>query len=245
MSAEPAADVRQLLASAPLDIKGRIVNASNMTTLVQVGDPSLGVLAVYKPQAGERPLWDFPSGSLHLREVAAGVVSDFLGWEIVPPTVLREDGPLGEGSLQLFVEHDPRQHYFVLVDDERYAEQLVRMAFFDILVNNADRKGSHVLRDADGHLWGCDHGLTFHPHGKLRTVIWEFGAEPLQPRWCRDLRRLVAALDDASSPLAEALDVLLSPQEQRVLGLRAQALLRSGALPDLDEEHRPYPWPPL
>jgi uncharacterized repeat protein (TIGR03843 family) len=239
------AEVIDLLASAPLDIKGRIVNASNMTTLVQVGDPSSEILAVYKPRSGERPLWDFPTGSLHRREVAAFVVSDFLGWAIVPPTVLREDGPLGEGSVQLFVEHDPRQHYFVLVDDARYDEQLVRMAFFDILVNNADRKGSHVLRAADGHLWGCDHGLTFHPQGKLRTVIWEFGGSPLPPEWCQDLRRLVDALDDPASVVSTTLAPLLSRQERRILGLRADAVVRSGQLPDIDEERRPYPWPPL
>lgn len=238
-------DVRGLLESAELSVRGQIVNASNLTTLVEVGGPDSGVLGIYKPEAGERPLWDFARGTLHRREVAASVVSDFLGWQVVPPTVLREDAPLGRGSLQLFVEHDPRRHYFVLIDEAVYDEQLARMAAFDVLVNNADRKGSHVLLDVDGHIWGCDHGLTFHPQPKLRTVIWEFGGLVLEDAWCADLTRLISALDDPGSVLRSALRGLLAEQEAAVLSLRAQAILRLGSLPDVGEEQRPYPWPLL
>ncbi|MBA2530454.1 MAG: SCO1664 family protein, partial [Euzebyales bacterium] len=187
-----------MLASAELTVHGRIVNASNWTTLVQVGDPAGGVLGVYKPMAGERPLWDFPTGTLHRREVAASVVDGFLGWDLVPPTV-RRNGPLGVGSLQLFIAHDPRDHYFTLVERDVYDRELARMAAFDLLINNADRKAGHVLLDGDGHIWGCDHGLSFHPQVKVRTVVWEFGGMPLPDAWCADLRRLQAALDDPSS----------------------------------------------
>jgi uncharacterized repeat protein (TIGR03843 family) len=235
--------VFERLQSAPLKVHGRIVNASNATMLVETDDEGDAVLAVYKPRMGERPLWDFPLGSLHRREVAAYEVSAYLGWEVVPPTVLR-DGPMGEGSLQLFIDHDPRRHYFALLDTEDYDEQFERMATFDLLINNADRKGGHVLLAADGHIWGCDHGLSFHVESKLRTVIWEFGGTSFPPEWCDDLRRLAADLRNGS-PIAHRLTDLLSAPETEVLAQRAEAIIRAGALPDLDEDDRPYPWPPI
>ncbi len=238
-----ATEVTSLLADGEMRVHGRIVNASNHTTLVGVGGPE-GVLAVYKPRAGERPLWDFPPGTLHRREVAAFTVSAFLGWDLVPPTLVR-DGPLGVGSLQLFVDHDPQRHYFVLVEEDVHDEQLARMAAFDLLVNNADRKASHVLLDGQGHIWGCDHGLAFHPQAKLRTVIWEFGGCPLNQRWSADLERLAAALEDRNSEVCRDLTGLLSPGEVAVLARRATLLGAAGALPDIDEDLRPYPWPPL
>ena len=231
------------LESAPLKVHGRIVNASNGTLLVEADDGGETMLAVYKPQAGERPLWDFPMGTLHLREVAAYEVSAYLGWDVVPPTVLR-DGPMGEGSVQLFIDHDPRRHYFVLLETDDYDEQLMRMATFDLLVNNADRKGGHVLLDSADSIWGCDHGLTFHIESKLRTVIWEFGGQPLPSAWCADLQRLAADLRDDTA-LARRLRDLLSPAEIEILAVRAEAIVRMGQLPDLDEDERPYPWPPI
>ena len=237
-------EVAEQLLTAPITVHGRIVSASNHTMLVELDAGDDGVLAVYKPQQGERPLWDFEYGSLHRREVAAYEVSRHLGWEVVPPTVLR-DGPLGEGSVQLFIEHDPRRHYFVLLEDDDHDEALARMAAFDLLVNNADRKAGHVLLAADDHIWGCDHGLTFHVEPKLRTVIWEFGGMTLDPSWCEDLRRLAADLSAPEQPPASHLQALLSPPEVAMLARRALALATSGMLPDPPEEERPYPWPPI
>ena len=235
--------VISLLRGAPLRPVGYLAEASNHTLLVEVGEED-GVLGIYKPRAGERPLWDFPEGTLCRREVAAYVVSDFLGWAIVPPTVLR-DGPMGLGSVQLFVPHDPRRHYFVLVEEQHHHAALARMAVFDLLVNNADRKGSHVLLAEDDHLWGVDHGLTFHVQTKLRTVIWDFGGTPLERAWQADLERLAAALDTPGHPLKERLEELLRGQELVALRLRAAALADVGELPAVDERRRPYPWPPL
>ena len=232
------------LVAAPLKVHGRIVNASNNTMLVETTDDGEPLLGIYKPRAGERPLWDFPMGSLHLREVAAYEVSRSLGWDVVPPTVLRE-GPHGQGSVQLFIDHDPRRHYFALLEDDAYDEALMRMAAFDMVVNNADRKGGHVLLAPDDHIWGCDQGLTFHVEAKLRTVIWEFGGERLPPEWCDDLRRLATDVRDPDSDLRRRLSDLLMPPEIEVLALRADAVARAGALPDLAEEDRPYPWPPI
>ena len=237
-------DAARLLAEAPLKIHGRIVNASNHTMLVETEGSDENVLGVYKPAEGERPLWDFPFGTLHRREVAAYEVSKHLGWDVVPPTVLR-DGPLGPGSVQLFIQHDPRRHYFVLVEEERHHRALARMAAFDLVVNNADRKGGHVLAAPDEHLWGCDHGLTFHPEPKLRTVIWDFGGMRLPVEWMEDLRRLVVDLEASDSSVGATLSELLSPQEAGILRLRTAALLRARCLPDLDEDDRPYPWPPI
>ena len=238
------ADVVSRLADAPLAIHGRIVNASNHTMLVETDDGGQPLLAVYKPRAGERPLWDFPPGSLHQREVAAYEVSRALGWEVVPPTLLR-DGPLGTGSVQLFIDHDPRRHYFALLEDDRYDTALAQMAVFDLLVNNADRKGGHVLLDRDEHIWGCDHGLTFHVEPKLRTVIWEFGGMRLPADWCEALRGLDAELRADDGLLRNTLVQLLSAAEVEVLRLRAAALVSTGVLPDPAEEDRPYPWPPI
>ena len=237
-------DVVERLTTAPLKIHGRIVNASNHTMLVETDDGGEPLLAVYKPRAGERPLWDFPLGSLHLREVAAYQVSAALGWEVVPPTILR-DGPLGRGSVQLFIDHDPRRHYFALLEDDRFDDALARMAVFDLLVNNADRKGGHVLLAADEHIWGCDHGLTFHIEPKLRTVIWEFGGLALTDDWCADLRGLAADLRNAGSALRVLLETLLEVAEIEMLILRADTIVATGHLPDLDEDDRPYPWPPI
>jgi uncharacterized repeat protein (TIGR03843 family) len=240
-----ATDVLDRLRAAEVKPHGFIANASNHTLLVQVGDPADGVAAVYKPRAGERPLWDFPSGTLCDREVAAYVVSAFLGWDVVPPTALRDHAPMGPGSMQLFVPHDPQAHYFALVDDPTTHEPLARMALFDLLVNNADRKASHVLRADDGSLWGCDHGLTFHSDPKLRTVIWELGGHRLDGSLRADLGRLATALTDTDSAVTHELEELLGPDELRALGERASLLRGLRALPDVDADRRPYPWPPL
>jgi uncharacterized repeat protein (TIGR03843 family) len=244
MGASPRDPVLTALSDAPLELLGVIGNASNHTVLAQLGPAEDERYAVYKPRGGERPLWDFPDGTLHRREVAAFVVSDALGWGIVPPTVLR-DGPLGIGSVQLFVPHDPAEHYFVLVEQPEHRTALARLATFDLLVNNADRKGGHVLLADDGTIRGIDHGLTFHVQPKLRTVVWDLGPAPIEPVWQADLRRLAARLDDAADPVTAALEDLLAGAEVAMLQRRARLLAGTPALPVLDEQVRPYPWPPL
>jgi uncharacterized repeat protein (TIGR03843 family) len=199
---------------------------------------------VYKPQAGERPLWDFPHGSLAHREVATYLVDAFLGWGLVPPTVLR-DGPLGPGSVQLFVPHDPHRHYWVLLDEPRHRATLIRLAAFDLLINNADRKASHVLEAPGGSLVGIDHGLTFHAEPKLRTVIWELDGVEIRSGWRRDLARLAAALDDPGTALVDRLSGLLDPEEIEALGRRAGILRGLRRMPTIEPDRRPYPWPPL
>ena len=193
--------------------------------------------AVYKPRRGERPLWDFPDGTLAAREVAAWIVSN-ASWGIVPPTVLREDAPLGAGSLQLFVSHDPDRHYFVLKDDR--LEELAAFAAFDAVVNNADRKAGHVIVDRDDRLWAVDHGLTFHVEPKLRTVIWDFAEERLTPDLRKTLERLGEELAD--DRLGGELARLLSPSEAAACLERVEALLIEDRFP-APQGPRPLPWP--
>lgn len=234
-----------LLETGELVPIGYLANASNSTFYCEVGGADSGVAAVYKPRAGERPLWDFPSGTLCQREVAARVVSEALGWHLVPPTILR-DGPMGVGSVQLFVPHDPREHYFELVEDARYHPELALIVLFDLLVNNTDRKGSHVLLgEQDGRLHGIDHGVTFHPQPKLRTVIWELGGRRVDDGPRRDLARVAEALATTGGPLTAELCELLSAREVAITAARAEALTTIRALPKLPRDRRPYPWPPL
>jgi len=239
--------VLDALRDGELRPRGFLTNASNHTILCQLGEAGDGAAlhAVYKPREGERPLWDFETGTLCQREVAARAVSAFLGWDLVPPTVLR-DGPFGEGSVQLFVPHDPRRHYFVLVEDDVHDDALARMALFDLLVNNTDRKGSHVLLgEQDGRIHAIDHGLTFHAQPKLRTVIWDFAGWPIDDALHADLRRLVEAVGAGAEDPCAQLSALLLPAEVRALVRRAEVLAELPALPDVDEDRRPYPWPPL
>jgi len=242
------AEARLLLREGEIAPIASIPWSSNSTHLARIsdsgderdsGDTSAAreMLAVYKPTAGERPLWDFPAGSLARREVAAFEVSEALGWQIVPDTSLR-DGPLGEGMVQRFVDHDPGEHYFTLLYD--HADRLLRFAVFDVIVNNADRKGGHVLRGADGHLWGIDHGLTFHSDWKLRTVIWDFASLPLGGEIGDDLRNLLDLLDGV---LGHRLAVLLSEREADALRSRVVHLGRTGVLPEPDADHYSFPWP--
>jgi uncharacterized repeat protein (TIGR03843 family) len=189
---------------------------------------------VYKPFRGERPLWDFPNG-LGRREVAAWELSEALGWGLVPPTVLRE-GPLGEGSVQWFVDADFEQHYFTLLEDERHHPALRRICAFDLVANNTDRKSGHCLLDEDGRIWAIDNGLAFHEEFKVRTVIWEFGGEPVPEDVLGDLERLV------EDGLSDSFEGLLDADERRAVLLRAEALARDGVFP-VDHSGRRYPWP--
>jgi uncharacterized repeat protein (TIGR03843 family) len=227
--------VLDLLASGRIEIQGRMPWSSNGTYLVTVTDDDQTTVAVYKPRRAERPLWDFPDG-LYRREVAAYELAEALGWHFVPETVSRADGPLDAGSVQRFVDADFEQHYFTLLEVEAHRAALKRMATFDVIANNADRKAGHCLLDADGHLWGIDHGLCFHSEPKLRTVIWDFAGETLARSDRRDLERL------AGSGLPTPLATLLHRDERRALEARIERLLRSGHLPEPRHGH-PYPWP--
>lgn len=227
-------EVLALLAEAELVVVGRMPWSSNATFLVEVRGAPRRERAVYKPIRGERPLWDFPPG-LGKREVAAYELARALGWDLVPPTVLR-DGPLGEGSVQRFIEADFEQHYFTLLEDETLHPQLRRLAVFDIVANNTDRKGGHCLLAPDGRIFGIDHGLAFHEDFKLRTVIWDFGGEPLPDDLASDL----AALCEGGVP--PVLTTLLTDVECRALLFRARRLLEVGEFP-VDTSGRQYPWP--
>lgn len=216
---------------------------SNYCFLLTLGSDQDELLAIYKPQRGERELWDFPRGTLCYREVAAYETAMALGWSIVPPTTLR-DGPYGIGSLQCFIHHDPEQHYFNFnIEAEQVFPQLKRLALFDCLINNADRKGGHCLLDAQGQLWGIDHGVCFHSQPKLRTVIWDFAGESLPEPLCSDIASFTERLTQESK-YRQHLSDLLSKTEINALSERAQSLLNSGHYPQPGRGSN-YPWPPV
>lgn len=225
-----------------ISLEGHIPWSSNATLLAQLTDGELAVHVIYKPRRGERPLWDFPQGTLCHRETAAFVVSQSLGWELVPPTVLR-DGPWGWGAVQLFVAHDPAVHYLAMADPD--LDVIRRIVAFDVVINNADRKSGHVLTDEVGQLWAIDHGVSFHEEPKLRTVIWDRAGERLPVEIVADLGRLVDDLADTSSAVRAELGPLLSLAEIRALEHRTRALLAAGRFPAADPERRAYPWPPV
>jgi hypothetical protein len=215
--------------------------SSNYTFLVTVCYGDVETLAVYKPCRGERPLWDFPDGTLAQREVAAFQVSRALNWDFVPPTVLRE-GFLGRGAVQQFVEADPEAHYFTLRDE--YTPIFQRVAIFDYIVNNADRKGGHCLKGMDGHVWTIDHGLTFHCDYKLRTVIWDYAGQPIPEDIRRDLEGLEQALGHPSHPLVCRLEELITGREIDRFRRRVEHILRSGSFPG-PGAGRNVPFPPI
>ena len=242
MRAPQKEEVLLALRQGALELEGQFLWGSNYTFLVNVEHGDQARKAIYKPTRGARPLWDFPTSTLADREVAAFLVSEALGWELVPPTVYRRDAPLGPGSLQVFIEHDPEYHYFNFDESER--QRLRPVVLFDILANNADRKGSHVLIDPDGHLWLIDHGLCFHEEEKLRTVIWDFAGEAIPQDLCADLERFRGKLEPGSG-LVAALEPHLSRRELTALTSRTDRLLASKRFPHPDTDRRPYPWPPV
>jgi uncharacterized repeat protein (TIGR03843 family) len=235
--------VPRALSHGRLEILGLMPGSSNYTFLASATDAEDGheLLSIYKPRRGEQPLWDFPDGTLCQREVAAYVVARALGWPRVPPTVLR-DGPEGVGSAQLFVEFDPEQHYFTL--QGAHADAFRDIALFDVVVNNADRKGGHCLLSRDGGIFAIDHGVCFHEEDKLRTVIWEFIGEPIGPQRAVDLRRLAQGLGTDADPLRREIGNLLGPAEIETMRERIEELVHRGTFPE-PGDHRPYPWPPI
>jgi uncharacterized repeat protein (TIGR03843 family) len=232
--------VAEVLGAGDLELVGRLRYSSNGAFLVEATADGVTVPAVYKPQRGERPLWDFPDGTLCRREVAAYELSRALDWGIVPVTVLRTEAPLGEGAVQRFVDHDPEEHYFTLLEHD--PDRFRAFAVFDILANNTDRKGGHCLRDLRNDvILGIDHGLTFHRQWKLRTVIWDFASEPLPVPLVEDVCRAVGELDDGA--LGERLGALLAPDELVAIAHRAAELLRDGRFPEPDPGYHSVPWP--
>ena len=233
---DPSATL-DILRSGQVEVLGRMPWSSNATLLVEVRHDGACLRAVYKPRRGERPLWDFPAG-LDRREVAAYELSAWLGWDVVPETVLRDDDalPFGVGSLQRFVPFDVEAHYFTLLEDPARHAALRTIGCFDLLANSADRKGGHCLAGDDGRIWAVDNGLTFHCEPKLRTVIWDFATESIDSELLRGVRRVA----DEGGPASLA--GLLDDDERSALVDRAAAVLHSGAFP-MDTTGRCYPWP--
>jgi uncharacterized repeat protein (TIGR03843 family) len=228
--------VLSLLSEGEIELKGRITWSSNATFLTEVRGPGgRSSLAIYKPAKGERPLSDFPR-DLWKREVAAYELARWIGWDIVPPTVARPDGPLGPGSLQYWVDALEEEHYFTLLERPEHVAALRRVAAFDLVANNADRKGGHCLLDASGHVWAIDHGLCFHVETKLRTVIWDFAGEEISDDLLDELEPL--ATGDVASGVAQFLEA----PEVAALERRARAVRRHGRYPT-PTSRWPYPWP--
>ena len=230
--------VLQLLVQGEIELQGQLPWSSNYSFVAHIRDEELTCAAVYKPQRGEQPLWDFPDGTLCLREYAAFVVSHALGWGLVPPTVLRE-GPHGLGSFQFYVDADPEEHFFNLRD--QFPDAFMRVALFDVLVNNADRKGGHCIRDRNGYIWCIDHGLTFNVQPKLRTVIWDYAGQPIPPDLLTDLHAFKTQLEQGNG-LQSTLEQLLNPDEMQMLEHRLDLLLESCHFPQ-PGPGRNVPWP--
>lgn len=236
----PEETALRLLEEAEITAASLVPWGSNYTFAVALEpdeEDGRGQLAIYKPRRGERPLWDFPVGTLSQRERASYLLSRRLGWDLVPPTVLRQ-GPHGIGSVQLYIEPHPDHE-----DDHRfwgqYRPEIERMVLFDHLTNNADRKLAHCLVSASGRLWGIDHGLTFNVEPKLRTVLWQYNERPIDPALLQDLVRLGEDADAVRAEFAE----LLAPEELDALFARAEALVEEGVFPELDPYRNvPYGW---
>jgi len=232
----------RLLRELP-DVKllGLLHGASNYTFLTRLGPhaPS-GLRAVYKPARGESPLWDFEAGTLYQREVAAYELSKVLGWPRIPPTVVRQTAPHGAGAMQLFIDADGR-HF--LGEHKALHETWVRVALFDVITNNADRKSGHCLFDPEDHVWVIDHGLTFNVDDKLRTVIWDFSGDRLPPDLCGDVEHALVGLE--RGPLAPTMEGLLSRGEVRVLKRRLRGVLDPKWRFPEPTSAWSIPWPPV
>jgi uncharacterized repeat protein (TIGR03843 family) len=240
--AQPELDVAAmlgLLRAGTLEIEGRIVEASNATLYCSLRCDGVTAACVYKPIRGERPLWDFPDGTLAARETAAFVVSAATSWHVVPPTVLR-DGPFGKGMVQLWIDGDESVDLGRLVRAD--IAPLRRMAVFDAVINNADRKGGHLIPMPGGHVYGVDHGVCFHPHDKLRTVLWNWAGDRLEDAVVDTLSNLRAQVE---GPLGQTMHGLLARREVAALVRRIERLLTSRRYPEPSGEWPAIPWPPF
>jgi uncharacterized repeat protein (TIGR03843 family) len=227
-------------ANGSLELKGQFTLGSNYTFLVNVTHEGREIQAVYKPQKGEQPLWDFPENTLAGREVAAYHVSQALGWGLVPYTIFREDGPYGPGSLQQFIEYNPNYHYFNFKPADK--EKLRPVALFDLITNNADRKGSHVFFEKGSrHLYAIDHGLCFNVEEKLRTVIWDFAGEPVPSEYLAGIQILASP----STALVTELLRYLNINELAALSQRAEELAAAAVFLEPPSNRRAFPYPPL
>ncbi|MFF7869481.1 SCO1664 family protein [Streptomyces qaidamensis] len=266
-SVTPLVNAAELLARGELTVRGRIREASNAALYCTVSHDGQDAACIYKPVAGERPLWDFPDGTLAQREVAAYEVSEATGWGLVPPTVLR-DGPYGEGMCQLWVEVTPEAELLALVDGEEPGpgwkavgfaevgegrtallvhaddERLRRLAVLDAVINNADRKGGHLLPTGEGRLYGIDHGVTFNTENKLRTLLWGWAGEPLTQEAADVLEGLRKGLAEGGT-LTARLEPLITGAEIDATRARVGALLASGIHPEPSGEWPAIPWPPV
>ena len=228
--------LNQVFLHGQIVLKGQFMLGSNYTFLVDVTHEGQTYPAVYKPSKGEQPLWDFEENTLALREVAAYLVSEALGLHFVPLTVFREEGPHGPGSLQQYIEYDPEYHYFNFSEEDK--QRLTPVVLFDLLINNADRKGSHVFFETDTHkLFAIDHGICFHAEDKLRTVLWDFGGQKIPD----DLLSSLSKITDLTSNL----EPFLAPHEIHALCTRADSLLKKRLFPRQPRDRRAMPWPPL
>ena len=267
---EEVARVLDVLAFGEIEIEGRLMDASNMALRGQLELDDIRTRVIYKPVQGERSLWDFPDGTLAARESAAFVLSAVGGWNLVPPTVLRE-GPLGPGSVQLWVDalegatqslvdvvtRAELEPGWLPVFEAQLADgtavvvahadrpELASAAVFDAVINNADRKGSHLVLDQSGTLWGFDHGVSCHAEPKLRTVLWGWVGQPLPEAELARLEALSGWLSTARSPLSRTLAGLLSPAEVEAVGRRVAGLLATGRFPQPNSRGPAVPWPPL
>jgi len=230
----PNEQAEHILANGEIEILGQMPWSSNATLLCDVTHDDQIVQAIYKPGRGERPLWDFPDG-LYLREVACYELAKVLGWDLVPPTVL-VDGPVGPGSLQLFIPCDFEQHYLTLHEETQFEHAFQQLTAFDVVANSTDRKAGHVLLGHDDHIWAIDNGLSFHVEFKLRTVLWDFAGDPIPEAIRDDLAALTR------SGLGEPLAELLHEDELDAAVRRAQSLVNDGRFP-VDPSGRRWPWP--
>ena len=232
------------LQTGDVTLKGQVLSGSNYTFLVSIHQNEVLIDAVYKPIKGERPLWDFPDHSLAKREVAAFITASLLGWQFVPPTILRSEAmPYEIGSLQLFIPHDPEINFFNL--PLITAETLQKIIAFDYIINNADRKGGHLLLDDQNEIWLIDHGVSFNSEYKLRTVIWDYAGLPIPDNILVDIQKLAERIKSNKTALVLKLKKLLNKNEIQKIIFRSEELLSDPVFPKPSSQIHSFPWPPI